>query len=283
MSENPSENVEPAEDAPSAAFEPSSDAYAPDEADPLSAVSSDLSRLQRSLRRWKITAGALALLAAFLVVALAGQLTVARTPLAGVATPGPTASATDAPQTEIPDLARRDPADTMAVGAVDAPVVMIEWFDYRCPFCAAHANRTVPALLEEYVDEGLVRIEYHDVVFFGDDSAAAAIAGRAAAAQGRFAAFLEVLFAAAPPSGHPDMPREKLIDFARQAGVADIDAFTAALDDPQIAAAVAESTQYAQSLGVTSVPFFLIGQTVLAGAQPLETFRDAIDQELARP
>lgn len=234
--------------------------------------------LTRGLRRWKITAGILALTTAFLGIALAGQLT-----SAGVsAQPAATSTTEPAAQSTVPDLARRQQGDPMAIGAVDAPVVLIEWFDYRCPFCAAHANTTMPQLLQEYVASGQVRVEYHDVVFFGEDSLAAAVAGRAAGAQGKFPEFLQVLFAAAPGSGHPDMPRETLIEFARQAGVPDIDAFTLALDDPQLAAQVAESTQYAQNLGITSVPFFVIGQSVLSGAQPADAFRQVIEQELAR-
>ncbi|ALJ19808.1 hypothetical protein AOA12_07770 [Microbacterium sp. No. 7] len=252
---------------------------------PPSASPSREAELERRVRRWRLTSLVLAVVTAFLAVVVAGQLS--GPPAAPTAPPeaGDTATRDTAPEATasgaVPDLARRVDGDPMAVGAVDAPVVLIEWFDYRCPFCAAHAVRTLPLIVDEYVDAGLVRIEYHDVVFFGDDSLAAAVAGRAAAAQGRFHEFVEVLFAAAPSSGHPDMPRERLVGFAEQAGVPDIATFTADLDDPALHEAVVTSTRAAQRLGITSVPFFVAGGSALAGAQPVETFRLLLDEKVA--
>ena len=68
----------------------------------------------------------------------------------------------------------------MAIGAIDAPVVLSEWVDFRCPFCAVFSRDVLPQLVQEYVDEGKVRIEVHDVAFFGDESLRAAVAARAA-------------------------------------------------------------------------------------------------------
>ncbi|WP_367948919.1 DsbA family protein [Microbacterium sp. NC79] len=177
-------------------------------------------------------------------------------------------------------IAKADPNDPMAYGDIDAPLTVIEWTDYRCPFCAKFTNDTMPVVLEEYVDKGLVRYEVRDVSFFGDDSTAAAVAARAAGNQGKFAEYFEAIYAAAPQSGHPDMPREKLIGFAEQVGVPDIAQFTADLDDPTLAAAVATSTTEAQQLGVTAVPFFVVGGTYFSGAQPIETFHKVITEQL---
>lgn len=176
---------------------------------------------------------------------------------------------------------RREEGDPLAIGALDAPVVLSEWTDLRCPFCAVFANQTLPTLIQEYVDTGKVRIEFHDVVFFGDQSRDAAVAARAAGEQGLYVEYLETLYAAAPPNGHPDLPRAALIDFARTTGVPDMDAFTRALDDPDLGQKVDRSTAVAQSLGVNSVPFFVIDGKALAGAQGIDTFRQFIDQALA--
>lgn len=189
--------------------------------------------------------------------------------------PGSSAAGTLAEQ-----VARNDPQDTMAFGNVEAPLVVVEWLDYRCPFCAKYTNETLPIILRDYVETGKVRYEVHDAAFFGDQSALAAVGARAAAAQGRFGEYLSVLFAAAPVSGHPDLPRETLIAFAQQAGVADLAAFTTALDDPNLLAEVARATSTAQQLGVNSVPFFVIGDEVTAGALPTEEFRALLDAQL---
>src|SRR5699024_1196470 len=81
------------------------------------------------------------------------------------------------------DLARRDEGDPLAMGAVDAPVVMVEFADYRCPFCAKFSRDVEPELIEQYVDTGKLRIEWRDMPIYGEDSARAARAARAAAEQ----------------------------------------------------------------------------------------------------
>jgi len=170
----------------------------------------------------------------------------------------------------------------MAIGAVDAPVVLVYWTDMRCPFCAVFSRDTLPTLIQEYVDKGEVRVEFHDVEFFGEDSAAAAVAARAAGKQGLFFEYLEAVYAAAPESGHPDMPRERLIAFAEDIGVADLAQFEADLDDPELRTATEQSTSFAQQLGVTAVPFFIAGDKALSGAQSVEAFRSFLDDALSK-
>src|SRR5690606_18255870 len=140
-----------------------------------------------------------------------------------------------------------------------------EWVDMRCPFCAVFSRDTMPQIIEEYVEAGLVRIEFNDVSFFGDDSTTAAVAVRAAGKQGKYVEYLHVLFAAAPDSGHPDMPRAKLLRFAEEAGVPDLKLFESDLDDPELQMAVHNSTTSAQQLGVNSVPFFVADGVAIAG------------------
>ncbi|WP_433675708.1 DsbA family protein [Microbacterium gorillae] len=222
----------------------------------------------------------LGLLIAVILLALRPAAVAAAPAPASTSTPTPTSTPSGnsaAPLAE--QVARRTADDPMAFGDIDAPVTIVEWVDYRCPFCAKYTNETMPAIIADYVDTGIVRYEVHDVSFFGEQSTAAAVAARAAAAQGRFGEFLRVLYAAAPASGHPDMPRETLIGFAQEAGVPDIAAFTAALDDPSLTAAVTADTARAQQMGVTSVPFFVIGDEVLSGALPEADFRTVIDAQ----
>lgn len=180
-----------------------------------------------------------------------------------------------------PAVVRRDPADAMALGDVNAPVVIVEWLDMRCPFCAQFSRETLPGIVADYVDAGLVRYEVRDVAFFGDQSTDAAVAARAAAEQGAFHEFLSAVYAAAPERGHPDLTRERLTELARQAGIADLPRFQADLDRPDLRQAVQRSTLEAGQLGVTSVPFFVIGNSALAGAQPAEVFHQAIDAAIA--
>ena len=255
--------------------------------------------LTRKLRRSRTLNIILGAAAAFLlVIAIAQPLSqqnpamnadAGKNPTASAGESGADASGSGAQPEETVDpnrpvladqLAKADPNDPMAFGDIDAPLTVIEWTDYRCPFCAKFTNDTMPVLLQEYVDKGLVRYEVRDVSFFGDDSTAAAIAARAAGNQGKFAEYFHAIYAAAPQSGHPDMPREKLIGFAEQVGVPDIAQFTADLDDPALAEAVATSTTEAQQLGVSAVPFFVVGGTYFSGAQPIETFHKVFTEQL---
>lgn len=233
--------------------------------------------LESKYRRSKILNVVLATLSIFLLVVVIAQLN-GGTGAGTTAQPTPDATTPGKPQTGV-EL--RDPDDPMAIGDVDAPVVMVEWTDMRCPYCALFSRDTLPTIEQEYVDTGKVRIEVRDVAFFGEESERAAVAARAAGNQGMFAAYLAAVYDAAPETGHPDLPREELIGFAEQIGVPDIARFTADLDDPELLAAVRTSTTTAQRLGVNSVPFFVVGNQALSGAQPIDAFRQFLDDALA--
>lgn len=69
-------------------------------------------------------------------------------------------------EVNIADIERRDPNDPLAVGPVDAPVVMVVFSDYQCPYCAKWSNDTL-TVLENYVDAGDLRVEWRDVNIFG--------------------------------------------------------------------------------------------------------------------
>ncbi|MCW3819842.1 DsbA family protein [Micromonospora sp. DR5-3] len=120
------------------------------------------------------------------------------------------------------------------------------------------------------------------VAYFGEQSEDAAVAARAAAEQGRFFEFLSAVYKEAPEHKHPDLPRERLIAFAKKAGVPDIERFTADLDDAGLRAAAEASNSEAAQLGVTSVPFFVAGDNTLSGAQPTSVFRQYLDAAIAK-
>jgi len=178
------------------------------------------------------------------------------------------------------DLPRRETDDPLAKGDVDAPVVIIEYADYRCPFCASWGRDVQPAL-QDLIDDGTVRFEFRDRILFGEESEATALAARAAGEQGMYWEYHDAVFAAAPASGHPDMPREKLLGFAEDIGVPDLAKFEADLDSAELREAMEADGAEANSLGVRSTPTFLVNTVALVGAQPEQVFRQAVAQELA--
>ncbi|WP_235830789.1 DsbA family protein [Arthrobacter cheniae] len=179
------------------------------------------------------------------------------------------------------DTSRRIDGDATALGAVDAPVVLVEYADYRCPFCGLFSRDTLPPLVDKYVDEGQVRIEWRDLPVFGEESFQAAVAGRAAGEQGKFWEFNKAVFADAPERGHIALPPEELVRIAENVGVPDIKRFTADLNSEELQQAVTADAEEAAALGATGTPAFLINDVPLTGAQPLEVFEEIIDAALA--
>lgn len=192
---------------------------------------------------------------------------------------------TDAPEpvpSDDPLLAvtRREAGDPLAKGAVDAPVVIVEYSDFQCPFCGRFARETAPVLEQEYVDEGLVRIEWRDFPYLGPESTLAADAGRAAAAQDRFWEFHDAMYADQPAPNSGSLTEDYLVGVARQVGL-DVDRFRRDLASESVAAAVQDDFTEGQSIGVTGTPAFLVNGRPVMGAQPVEVFRQLIDQGLA--
>ncbi|WP_020497269.1 DsbA family protein [Sciscionella marina] len=197
---------------------------------------------------------------------------------AGADTVHPAAPSSAAPsQGPFAGLAHRTAGDPLAIGRPDAPVVLVEFSDYRCPFCAQFSRSTEPELVQRYVDKGKLRIEWRDFPIFGEQSERAAMAGRAAAAQGRFWQFNKAVFEAAPQQGHPDLPKEKLLAFARTAGVPDLAKFEKDMTSREHKDEVRFDATEGNELGIPSTPAFVINGKPLLGAQPLEEFTTMID------
>lgn len=196
-------------------------------------------------------------------------------------TPTTTASAAGQPAPEF-TLERRVDGDPLSLGAVDAPVVMIEYSDYRCPFCGVYARKTQPEIIKKYVDAGKLRIEWRDLPVLGEASATAAVAARAAGEQGLFWEFNEAVYAAAPERSKAELSEPELLAFAKTVGVPDMAKFASDLKSPALMALVQADLQEGTSLGLNSTPTFVINNQAIPGAQPLEIFAQVIDDALAQ-
>lgn len=185
-------------------------------------------------------------------------------------------SATDPAQLEIIRAqARRDPDDPQAFGKADAPVVMVLYSDFACPYCTLFAKEVEPGLAD-LINNGTLRIEWRDLAQITQTSPLAARAGRAAAAQGRFWEFHDAVYAAAGEGEHPEYTQENLLEFARAAAVPDLDAFTATMNAEETKTAVEEAKTKAYSIGVQGTPFMFIGDAFVSGYRELDVIRATV-------
>jgi protein-disulfide isomerase len=158
-----------------------------------------------------------------------------------------------------------------SLGNAGAPVVMIEYGDFQCTFCGRFAREVEPELRDRYVESGTLRMEWRDFPYLGQGSVDAAVAARAAQEQGKFWEYHDLLY----QNQSGGFPREKLVELAREAGL-DAQRFESDLSSGEYERAVAEDFREGQQRGISGTPTFVINGEVLAGAQPLEVFEDAI-------
>ncbi|TCP50008.1 protein-disulfide isomerase [Tamaricihabitans halophyticus] len=231
-----------------------------------------------AIRRQAIVAVVLAIAAVGLVIYLTlqpdGESAEGGPPASTPEEVNPNAQQSYGPLDELP---RREPNDPLSLGATDAPVTMVAYSDYRCPYCAKFSTDTEPKLVDQYVKSGVLRIEWRDMPIFGEQSISAAKAGRAAAAQGKFWEFNRTVFQHAPDRGHADLTESTLVRYAKQAGVDDIERFRQELTGDRYDAAVRKDSSEATSIGVTSTPAFVINGQPVLGAQPIDEFTSVID------
>ncbi|MFF5974830.1 DsbA family protein [Streptomyces sp. NPDC012769] len=176
---------------------------------------------------------------------------------------------------ELEAYARRVAADKLALGRVDAPVVLIEYADFKCGYCGKFARDTEPELVKKYVDAGTLRIEWRNFPIFGEESEAAARASWAAGRQGRFWQFHKAAYA--PGAKEKGFGEERLTALAKEAGVPDLARFARDADSAAARESVRRDQEQGYSLGATSTPSFLVNGRPIAGAQPKETFTEAIE------
>ncbi|MGC9379876.1 DsbA family protein [Streptomyces sp. MH13] len=209
------------------------------------------------------------------VVALAGGGDSAGRPAGTSASAAPSAAAPADPS--LLALARRESGDPYALGKPDAPVVLIEYSDFQCPFCGRFARESKPELLRDYVEKGVLRIEWRHFPLFGAESEQAARASWAAGRQGRFWQFHDTAYAHPRERNKGDFAEKALLTMAEEAGIEDLDRFRADMNSSAADAAVSRDVEEGYALGVSSTPAFLVNGRPILGAQPTDVFAEAVE------
>jgi protein-disulfide isomerase len=162
-----------------------------------------------------------------------------------------------------------------AQGPKDAPVTIVEFSDFQCPFCS-RVVATLKEVVRLYPKQ--VRLAFRDFPIAGlhPKAAKAAEAARCAGEQGKFWEYHDLLFGSQAQATPADFKR-----FAEQLKL-DANNFATCLDSGKHAAAVASDVQEGTRLGITGTPTFFINGRLVVGALPLEAFQRIIDRELRR-
>jgi protein-disulfide isomerase len=164
--------------------------------------------------------------------------------------------------------------DNYSYGPSDAPITIIEFSDYQCPFCRRWYSDTWLQLREDY--KGKIRLVYRDFPLFSIHSEAgpAALAANCAGEQGKYYEYHDLLFSS------DAFGAAVYEQYASQLGL-NMTQFKQCITDKKFEEEVNADFQYASNLGINSTPTFFINGIPLVGAQPYDVFKQVIDQELA--
>ncbi len=165
-------------------------------------------------------------------------------------------------------------------GDQNAPVTLIEFSDFQCPYCGKFATETEQQIYDQYVKSGKLRFGYIHFTFLGEESQWAAEASECANDQNAFWEFHDYIFAHQSGENLGAFNKDNLKKFAVTLNLK-AEEFNQCLDSGKYTDLVKSQTSMAQNLGVSSTPTMVINGKVLLGAQPFDTFQQVIDGDLS--
>lgn len=171
------------------------------------------------------------------------------------------------------------------LGDPNAPVTMIEFSDYGCPFCRAYSTSAFNTIKQRYVDTGQVYYVFKDfpILTLHPQASLAAQAAECAGVQGKYWDMHNQLFAA-PKEWDGNSPETAQNSFRRYAAAVGLEptAFDQCITGAQFADDVQLDFSEGRGLGLTGTPTFIINGKLLTGARPVEQFVQILDRELAQ-
>jgi protein-disulfide isomerase len=160
-------------------------------------------------------------------------------------------------------------------GNANAPVLIVEFSDFECPFSKKFYKETLPQLEKDYISTGKVRFAYRDFPLAMHSQAFnAAVAARCAGRQKKFWEMFDKL------SSIEKLEPPTLAKTAASLGLKMQD-FNACMSDPSITEQVKKDTEEGAKFGVSGTPSFFVNGRFLEGAYPFETLKPLIEEELA--
>jgi protein-disulfide isomerase len=162
-------------------------------------------------------------------------------------------------------------------GDKNAPIVVVEFSDFQCPFCGRFFRTVEPDVRKQYIDTGKVTFVYKHMAILGQESIWAGEAAECAADQGKFWEYHDLVFSRQSGENQGAFTKENLLGFAKELNL-DMSKFEPCLKNDQTLDRVQADTQEGQAAGVRGTPSFFINGQPIVGAQPLEAFQAAFDK-----
>jgi protein-disulfide isomerase len=159
-----------------------------------------------------------------------------------------------------------------SIGPANAPVTLIHYLDYQCPYCVRVAP-TIERIAAEYPDGVRIVFKMHPLAFHAQ-APLAAEAALAAHAQGKFLPMHKKLL-----ESSASLSRDKILAIAAEIGL-DVPRFTKDVDAKASAATIARETQEVVGIGATGTPATFVNGRFVSGAKPFEFFKTIIDEEI---
>lgn len=177
-------------------------------------------------------------------------------------------------------LMNRPQVNFNSMGDPNAPIKIIEYSDFQCPYCAKFTRETEQQLIDAYIATGKVYFEYHSFgEFIGYESRRAAEAAYCAGDQGKFWEMHDIIFANQTGENVGAFTDNRLIAFAAKIGL-DSGKFSDCFNSGKYASKVTQDGVDGQNAGVKATPSFTVNGELFEGAQPFSAFQQKIDSLL---
>ncbi|MCB8985954.1 MAG: thioredoxin domain-containing protein [Ardenticatenaceae bacterium] len=164
-----------------------------------------------------------------------------------------------------------------SIGDPNAPITIIEFTDYQCPYCERHFTETLPSLMADYVETGKVHYVFKDfpLTAIHPQAQLAAEAARCAGAQDAYVPMHDALFANQASWSGQANAADLFEQYAADLGL-DSDAFRACLDSGEMKTAVLTDQAQGFEYGVNGTPAFFVNGFLISGALPYSSFDQAL-------
>ena len=173
--------------------------------------------------------------------------------------------------------------ENVVLGDPNAPVTVITFGDFQCPFCGKWEREVAPKIRDNYVKSGKVKMVSRDFAFLGDESTQAALAAECAKDQGKYWAYHDALYDEEKIDGEENngnLTRDKFMEIAASLGL-NSGSFAECFDSEKYLAEVEGDYEDGQTAGVRATPTSFVNGKKLEGALPYETFQKAIEEALS--